>query len=436
MQDHNSANLLNQIKANISPSDGYVAEGDASPALPHPLVRLIAYYLPQFHPIAENDAWWGKGFTDWTNVTKALPRFEGHYQPRLPGEFGFYDLRLPDILRRQAKLARRYGIEGFCFHYYWFGGKRLLETPLNMLLSQPDIDLPFCVNWANENWSRRWDGKDQEVLIAQQHSPEDDIAFAKSLEPLFRDPRYIKIDGRPLMMVYRPDILPDATSTVKRWRAHFVEAGLGNPYIVMAQTTDDDPRHYGMDAAAGFPPHRCGSEGDRINRSLKVLDPQYLGRVKDYSVMAAASLSNRPQEFKLFPGVCPNWDNEARRPNRGRCFHGSSPEKYGGWLAGACSNALHMERDERIVFINAWNEWAEGAYLEPDRHFGYAYLAKTASVLNHLALPAPGAGQQLPDQLHEFKARKKQRSFPRRVVSKLGNKTADVAEAFAQVIRP
>ncbi len=381
--------VLQQIVSNTQPGPLYSADLGGSPIVANPIVRLIAFFLPQFHPIPENDAWWGKGFTEWTNVTKAVPRFPGHYQPRLPGELGFYDLRAPETLQRQAALAKRYGVHGFCFHHYWFNGHRLLEQPLNVLLDHPEIDIPFCINWANENWSRRWDGREQDTLIAQQHSPEDDIAFATSLEPLFRDPRYIRIDGRPLLILYRPELLPDAAATVQRWREHFVREGLGDPYIMMVQCFgDNNPNKYGMDAAVGFPPHNGGWDGARIGGDFSFFDKDYQGNVFDYSEMALRSLRNMTDEFKFFPGVCPAWDNEARKPGKGFCFAGSTPQKYARWLEAACRSVMDRERtDERLVFVNAWNEWAEGAYLEPDRHFGYAYLAETAKVLNNISLP-------------------------------------------------
>lgn len=381
--------LLEQLRVNMAPGLDFEAD-ECDLTLPRALpVRLIAYYLPQFHPIAENDRWWGKGFTEWTNVTRALPRYRDHYQPRLPGGLGFYDLRLPDTLREQAQLAKRHGIAGFCIHFYWFAGRRLLEKPLELLLSHREIDLPFCLNWANEPWSRVWDGTERKLLIEQKHSPEDDIAFATAIEPALADPRYVRIDGRPLIMLYRPGLLPDAAATVDRWRDHFGRRGLGNPYIVLPQRAgNSDPLAFGMNAAAGFPPHPDGwnlppSDG------LTLLDPGFRGRALSYDALVEkATTTPPPQDFTVFPGVCPSWDNEARRAGRGTGFIGSTPRKYGAWLEHACRRALEMPNaDERIVFINAWNEWAEGAYLEPDRRYGYAYLRETARVLSRLAHP-------------------------------------------------
>lgn len=374
--------LIDQYRKNVEPGPFYESDTDGlAPASPS--VRLIAYYLPQFHPIAENDLWWGKGFTEWTNVSKACPLFSGHYQPHLPGELGFYDLRMPEVLYRQAALARQYGIYGFCIHHYWFNGNNLLGTPLKILLEHRDIDIRFCLNWANENWTRRWDGHDHDILMAQHYSPADDLDFARSLEPALADPRYIRINGRPLLMIYRPNIMPDPEATVERWRTHFQRAGFGDPYIVMPQVFDQkDPRLFGMDAAAGFPPHLPGFLNPAIRRHLKLTNPAFRGTVVSYEALVRGAMENRPTDFPLLPGVCPGWDNSPRRDEGGYVLYNSTPAKYERWLRGACDYALQRPKEEAIVFINAWNEWAEGAHLEPDRHFGYAYLAATARALS------------------------------------------------------
>lgn len=351
--------------------------------------RVIAYYLPQFHPIPENDAWWGRGFTEWTNVSKAMPQFIGHYQPHLPGELGFYDLRLVDVMRRQAELAKLYGIEGFCFHYYWFGGRRLLERPLEQLLAS-DIDLPFCICWANENWTRRWDGMDNEVLVEQDYGPEDDFAFIQSLEPYLRDRRYIRVDGKPLIILYRPSLLPDAAATLVRWRDYCRRTGIGEIFLGMVQFDKLDPREYGFDTAIEFPPHKVAAGLPCINDKLEVINPDYAGYVVDYDDVVDRSISEPAPEYPLAKGIFPSWDNEARKPGRGYTVANATPAKYHAWLKSAIDFAhAHPVANERLVFVNAWNEWAEGAHLEPDRRYGYAYLEATKQALLLPQAPAP-----------------------------------------------
>jgi lipopolysaccharide biosynthesis protein len=350
-------------------------------------VKFIAYYLPQYHRIAENDAWWGEGFTEWTNVAKALPRYRGHYQPRMPGALGFYDLSNADVIRAQAKLAAQGGIYGFCIHDYWFDGKRVLETPLQTILANTDIDIRFCINWANENWTRTWDGLEKDVLLQQRYSDEGDIAYAHHLVKIVKDHRYIRIGGQPIIMVYRPSLLPDAVATFERWRQVFRSAGEAEPFLIMPQAFgNEDPRMFNMDAAAGFPPHRCGALVPNRASSLPLLDPAFRGEARAYDKLIEAERLLRPTDYTLFPGVCPNWDNEARKPGRGAGFYGSTPNLYGEWLHDAATYRLERDdHDRAIVFINAWNEWGEGAYLEPDRHYGYAYLAETRITLDRLA---------------------------------------------------
>lgn len=345
-------------------------------------VRAIAFYLPQFHPIPENDEWWGRGFTEWTNVSKATPQFLDHDQPRLPGELGFYDLRIVDVQRRQVELAKQYGIHGFCFHYYWFsGGKRLLEKPLNQFVENKDLDFPFCVCWANENWTRRWDGNDQEILMEQRYEPQDDLEIIKDLLPLLKDPRYIKVNGRPVIVVYRVTLLPDPQKTAQIWRDYCKREGVGDPLLVAAQSFKiDDPRPYGFDAAVEFPPHGVDL---KILHDMKAVDPAYEGTVYDYGHIAESSRRFQWPDYMLFKGIMPSWDNEARKPGRGHVYQGSTPAIYRDWLAHLCrtTEARYSEPEERLVFINAWNEWGEGAYLEPDRRYGYAYLEATRDAL-------------------------------------------------------
>lgn len=384
--------IAEQHEHNISRGADYMPSSALPASVPDdPLVRYIAYYLPQFHAIPENDEWWGPGFTEWTNISKALPRYVGHYQPRLPDELGFYDLSTVKALKKQVELAKRGGIYGFCIHNYWFSGKTILDTPLKLLIENKDIDFKFCINWANESWSRRWDGSDTHILMKQNYAPGEDLQYAEYVSQFVKDDRYIRVNGRPLIMLYRPGHLPDAKATVARWREYFKSRGLGDPYIVMPQAFgDNDPRVYGMDAAAGFPPHHLDVGIRDVRRRLRYLDSRFEGRVVNYDELIEQAIANAGDEFTLLPGIFPHWDNEARRPNRGKGFAGSSPLKYARWLEAVSRQTLKAPtRDERIVFINAWNEWAEGAYLEPDRHYGCAYLFQTRRVLDSLAGDQP-----------------------------------------------
>lgn len=350
--------------------------------LPTPLpATLVAFYLPQFHPIPENDAWWGAGFTEWHNVARALPQFEGHAQPRLPGELGFYDLRLPEAMRQQMQLAREYGIGAFCSYFYWFGGKTLLETPLQQWLADSTLDLPLCLCWANENWSRRWNGRADDILIGQQHSPADDLAFIAYISRYLRDPRYLRVDGKPLLLIYRPGLLPEPKATAQRWRDWCRTNGIGEISLAYVQSFDRvDPREIGFDAAVEFPPNNTTHAP--ITARQQLLNPDYHGDVHDWRELVRQSMAQPDPAYPRYPGVNPGWDNEPRRSGRGRVFAHASPRGYRDWMRHAIATARRRFPAQPLVFVNAWNEWAEGAVLEPDTRLGHAWLETTRAALH------------------------------------------------------
>ena len=354
--------------------------------LPDPLpATLVAFYLPQFHTIPENDEWWGKGFTEWRNVTRALPQFEGHYQPKLPGDLGFYDLRNVEVMHEQARLAREYGISAFCFYFYWFGGKTLLETPLRNWLNDKTIDLKFCLCWANEKWTRTWDGRGDEILIDQQHSPEDDIAFIEHVAEYMRDPRYLRVDGKPMLLVYRPGKLPDPSSKAERWRTWCRAQGIGELHITYVQSFDQiDPRTISFDSCVQFPPNL--STPASMTDTQVLINPDYEGEVVDWREIARIFQEADSGGYPRYPGVNCGWDNEARRPGRGRTYLHAAPRSYGDWLRHVI-DTIPVDRptSERLIFINAWNEWAEGAVLEPDQRLGHAWLAATRQAVSCVA---------------------------------------------------
>jgi lipopolysaccharide biosynthesis protein len=351
--------------------------------------RLIAFYLTQFHPVPENDAWWGKGFTEWTNVTKALPLFEGHYQPHLPTDFGFYDLRVRATRHEQIRVAKDYGIDGFCYHYYWFSGKRLLNQPLDDMLADPASAMPFCLCWANENWTRRWDAAEHEVLVAQRYLPEDDLDFITSLLPFFADPRYLRVEGLPFLIVYRPQHLPDARKTAAVWREHCRSAGIGEIHICAALTHDNrDYAQFGFDSGVEFPPHNLESRDYQLNVAFH---QPFFGHVVRYSDVAQACLERQYPHANVFRTVFPAWDNTPRVGSRSLIVLGSTPGNYEQWLARAIARTTQdFPATERLVFINAWNEWAEGCHLEPDRKFGRGYLEATLRARNGAPMRTQG----------------------------------------------
>ncbi len=353
--------------------------------------RLIAFYLPQFHCIPENDKWWGEGFTEWANVKPAEPQFEGHYQPHVPGELGYYNLLDEGVQASQVELAKLYGLHGFCFYFYWFGGKRLLEKPIENYFADPGLDLPACLCWANENWSRRWDGLDDDVLIKQDYSPEDDIAFIAHISKYLRNPKYIHVAGRPLIVVYRPLELPNPRATANRWREWCRASGVGEIYLAYTQSFEvADPADYGFDAAIEFPPNN--SAPPELTKAVKPCNSNYSGHVYDWRIFLARSRNYVTPDYMLYRSVCPSWDNTARKKERGACFANSNPADYQAWLENAIADTCSRisNKDDRLVFVNAWNEWAEGAHLEPDERYGYAYLDATRKALTKSARSTVG----------------------------------------------
>jgi lipopolysaccharide biosynthesis protein len=341
----------------------------------HPVPRLIAFYLTQFHPTPENDIWWGKGFTEWTNVTKAEPLFDSHLQPHLPSDFGFYDLRVRETRHDQIKMAKQYGIDGFCYHYYWFSGKRILNIPLDDMLADPQGDMPFCLCWANENWTRRWDAADHEVLIAQEYLPGDNLNFIKSLIPFFEDNRYIRVDGKPYLIVYRPQHIPNARKTVEIWRDYCRSIGLGEIHICGALVHgNENYTKFGFDSGVEFPPHNLRSPNinDQVN-----FHNSYSGNLMQYADIAQSYLERTYGAARVFKTVFPSWDNTARTKERALIVLNGIPDNYEYWLASTIDLVTQSGNSDDLIFINAWNEWAEGCHLEPDRWFGHGFLQAT-----------------------------------------------------------
>ena len=344
--------------------------------------ELLAYYLPQFHPIPENDLWWGKGFTEWHNVNKARPRYRGHYQPRSPLDLGFYNLLSSNVMHQQASLARAVGISSWCFYYYDFGGRRVMDKALAKFLQDSSIDMKFCLMWANENWARTWQGSN-EVLIRQSYDPEHDQSLLAGFVQHFEDDRYIKIDGKPLLFIYKPAAIPNAKQKIESLRDLLYSQFSIEAHLFMAQTYGDhDPVPYGLDGAIEFPPHGYFRELPSKTTQLEDIHPDFSGEARLYDDLVYASLSRKAPDYDLIKCVVPSWDNEPRRTNSGYSYVGTSPVKYEDWLSQAIEySAINPVLGKRFVAVNAWNEWAEGAYLEPDIYYGSAYLNATKRAL-------------------------------------------------------
>lgn len=356
-------------------------------ARPAPKLHFAAYYLPQFHPTPANDRWWGRGFTEWTNVTRAKPLFAGHRQPRLPSELGFYDLRLTETQEAQAALARWGGVSAFCYYYYWFDGRRELDLPLQNMLANGRPDLPFFLCWANEPWSRNWDGLSRSVLIPQRYASGWIDAFARDVAPAMRDPRYFRLMGRPVLMVYRAMHIPDTREALRALREALARQGVADVHLSAAwvhfggdSDLPRDPAALGLDSYSAFPPHQ--THATDIVGQVKALTPRFSGTIRDYDSVVSMALDElaTPVEGVRNRGVMAGWDNTARRGDSALIYHGATPAKLRRWLRGLVQHELATPGpSERLIMINAWNEWAEGTYLEPDRDFGRGWLEAVRS---------------------------------------------------------
>ncbi len=359
------------------------------------MTKFWSFYLPQFHSIPENDAWWGEGFTEWSNVKTAAPQFLDHYQPHVPmgtGYENYYDLSDPVVLVHQAILARKYGIHGFVFYHYWFSGKRLLESPVNYLLGNRYFKMPFCLCWANESWTRRWDGLDSDVLMPQSYSAEDDERHIRFLLPIFKDKRYFKHRGRPVFIVYRSEELHDPQRTLEIWRSEARKAGFDDLYLLRVEgfQGDLDPLRHGFDAAIEFAPDwRCLTRRvylDKHGRWSSDQEGALAGTIRNrvflYDDVVRAMLAKKKPAYKRYYGVFPAWDNTARRQQHSATIiHKATPQKYQRFLEEVVERTRRdFAEDDRLVFINAWNEWGEGCHLEPDSRHGKALLEASRRV--------------------------------------------------------
>ena len=370
----------------VSAVTEYEEQHDYSDLIADSDVKVLSYYLPQFHPTPENDLWHGKGFTEWTKVRAANPLFEGHYQQHFPHpDIGYYHLDSPDVLVKQADMMIKAGVHGQIFYHYWFSGKLILEHPAQLLLAHPEIAMPYCFCWANENWTRRWDGNDQEILLGQNYSEQDAIDFIRYLIPFFKDPRYIKVDERPMLQVYRPSSMPDVRQYLDIWHSECLKEGVQPPYMVAVLTRGaTHPHDFGMDAGVERVLHdwTAGAVVE-LKETLNSYWPVN-GSVLPYNDVANHYMSQtEKKDFTYFRSIVPIWDNTARYGSDAYVIHGSTPEKFQKWMESSVRYTVStLAEDRRFLVVNAWNEWAEGAHLEPDSRYGYSYLNSIGRALS------------------------------------------------------
>lgn len=337
-------------------------------------IKTIAFYLPQFHTFKENDRWWGKGFTEWTNTRKSLPKFEGHYQPRVPHkDIGYYKLDNSETMKKQILLAKKHGIYGFCFYYYWFSGKRLMVKPLDIFLNDKSLDFPFCLCWANENWSRTWDGADKDILIKQDYSKNDYKKFINDIKKYTTDERYIKIDNKPVILVYNPLQIPNFKELVEKWRFYAKKIGIGDIYIMANNYIINEDYEFSdyVDAEFDFAPHGFCHDASKIHGLKTELAFNYGKVVEDIKNIYKEHFPIKPFYYSCTMG----WDNSARKDKDYKIYYNYSLKSFYNWLQIIIDETRRRNnKDNRYIFINAWNEWAEGTYLEPDEKYGYANI--------------------------------------------------------------
>lgn len=354
-------------------------------------MRAIAFYLPQYHPIPENDRWWGEGFTEWTNVRKAEPLYRGHLQPKVPGNLGYYDLRLAETRNAQAEMARVNGISGFCYWHYWFGGRRLLEHPFAEVLKSGEPDFPFCLGWANESWTGVWHGNPNKMLMKQTYpGREDELRHFRLVEKAFQDPRYLRVDGKPIFYVYKPGQIPGCQRFVEHWQNLAIKAGLKGIYFIGEDVyIDDDPWDYKRNGFDAVVPNSPGVAFLRLAKKRfypRYLLPRIIPKLLNYPTLIkyrdfVEHNLVEPGHDDFFPCVVPNWDNTPRAGRQGFVLTHSSPELFRHQLYRAVKQVENRLADRRLVFVKSWNEWAEGNYLEPDMKHKRAYLNVCREVL-------------------------------------------------------
>ncbi len=365
--------------------------------MPH--IRPVAIYLPQYHPIPENDQWWGAGFTEWTNVTKAKPLFRGHSQPRFPADLGYYDLRLSEVREKQAEIAFNHGIEGFCYYHYWFGhGRQILQRPFNEVLQHKKPDFPFMLCWANETWKGVWFGTAQNKTLIEQAYPgvEDYKQHFQYLLPAFRDSRYISVEGKPVFYVYMATSLPDTKIFTETFRACAHEAGFPGIYLIAGRCPIDwNPEHHGFDGVVGsefsqmnFLEKATHSPKNKVGKLIQKLKSNIFSTynkpsplVIPYKDAIAYLVADKNFDFDYFPCAIPNWDNTPRAGENGMVLHQSTPELWAKHFNKAIEKTKNNPKDRQFIFIKSWNEWAESNYLEPDTEWGYAYLQVIKNLL-------------------------------------------------------